>query len=222
MTPSRRRTLQWMLGASAAMSAGACGPFGRARWPHVDLAPITGPGYGGDPALTDPSAPWPLTLSDADRAKLRVLADIILPADETSPSAATLDVDAFVDEWVSAPYEPQQQDRALIVPGLAWLDAESQSRFGADFVALSAEQQRDIIDPIAFRDRAPPRFFKRARFFDRTRQLIMAAYYTTPEGWADVGYVGNVAMNGDWPGPSEEALAHLREKLEQLGLEWPA
>ena len=34
----------------------------------------------------------------------------------------------------------------------------------------------------------------------------------------DIGYLGNVPINGDYPGPSEEALAHLDGVLVALGL----
>jgi len=58
-----------------------------------------------------PSVPWPLTLTQDQRAVLRIAADLILPADAHSPSAGSLPVDAFIDEWVSAPYQQQQRDR---------------------------------------------------------------------------------------------------------------
>ena len=68
----------------------------------------------------------------------------MLPADARSPSGGTLPLDAFLDEWISAPYPPQQQDRALIMPGLAWLDAETRRRFGLDFVAAGDAQRRAV------------------------------------------------------------------------------
>ena len=35
----------------------------------------------------------------------------------------------------------------------------------------------------------------------------------------ELGYQGNVAIAGDYPGPTEAAMAHLNEQLEKLGLE---
>ncbi|HVY85339.1 MAG TPA: gluconate 2-dehydrogenase subunit 3 family protein, partial [Caulobacterales bacterium] len=149
---------------------------------------------------------------------LRVAADIILPADDKSPSASALHVDAFIDEWVSAPYEGQQYDRALILSGLAWLDHESQRRNNADFVALNDAQRRALFDDIAYKDRVKAGYEKPADFFRRLRGLVLAGFYTLPEGVADIGYVGNSPIQGPYPGPTPEALAHLRAKLEELHL----
>jgi len=48
-------------------------------WKEVDVATITGPVYGQDPNLVKPSVPWPLTLTQDQRAVLRIAADLILP-----------------------------------------------------------------------------------------------------------------------------------------------
>ncbi len=88
-----------------------------------------------------PTIPWPLTLSDNQRAVVKICAGLMLPADAHSPSAATLPIDAFVDEWVSAPYQQQQRDRHIILSGLAWLDAEAQQRFHADFQHIEDDQR---------------------------------------------------------------------------------
>ena len=38
--------------------------------------------------------------------------------------------------------------------------------------------------------------------------LTAGGFYTTPEGWKDIGYVGNVAL-AEFPGPPPEVLKHL-------------
>ena len=39
-----------------------------------------------------------------------------------------------------------------------------------------------------------------------------------PEGMADIGYMGNTPSVGPYPGPTQEALAHLNASLTKLGL----
>jgi hypothetical protein len=47
---------------------------------------------------------------------------------------------------------------------------------------------------------------------------VLAAFFCTPEGCKDIGYLGNVPIAGDYPGPSDEAKAHLDQVLAELGL----
>jgi hypothetical protein len=214
VTPSRRTTLKWVIAAAATpLLASACGD--RSGWRDVRLSPIGAEGYGTDPNLMEPSAPWPLTMTEAQRTLTRTLCDLIVPG------AAALHVDAFIDEWISAPYERQQGDRAEIISGLAWLGNESQSRFSTTFVGSPAEQQRAILDDIAFKDRIKSGYERPAEFFARLRGLVLAGYYTSPEGIAELGYMGNSPIMGAYPGPSEEAMTHLRGKLGELGLAMP-
>ena len=55
-------------------------------------------------------------------------------------------------------------------------------------------------------------------FFRRFRYVAVGAFYSTEAGMKDAGYVGNVAISGPYPGPSEEAMDHLRGVLDGLGL----
>jgi len=210
---SRRQTMAWMLAASAALAAG----------PHTKIAraangPVAAKGYGTDPNLMEPKAPWPLTLSPAQREEIRIAADLIIPADEHSPSAGSLHIDSFIDEWVSAPYPRQQADAKIVLPGLDWMDSESKRRFGTNFAGASDAQRRAIFDDIAWRGKVAPNTGEGAEFFGKLRQLVIAGFYTLPEGVADIGYKGNSPIMGDYPGPTPEALEHLRGKLKELGL----
>jgi hypothetical protein len=99
----------------------------------------------------------------------------------------------------------------LVRGGLVWLDSESARRFegGHRFRDLPSEQQHVICDDICDPARARPEHRQAARFFSRVRDLTAGAFYTTDEGMADIGYVGNVPVHGDWPAPPPEALRHL-------------
>lgn len=197
---SRREMLEWMASAAASVSWLAC-----ASWPERALVPAP---IGTDPDLLDPVVPWPLSFSARQRAATRALCDLILPADERSPAASAVGVPEFVDEWVSAPYPAHRRDREIVVAGLDWVDAESERRHGARFDALAEVQQVAICDSIADARRVPLERREPARFFALLRAIALGAFYTTPEGLRDLGYVGNVPL-ASFDGPPPELLAHL-------------
>ncbi len=114
----------------------------------------------------------------------------------------------FLDEWVSAPYPLQQKDRATLLPGLQWLEDESQKRFAKNFAALEDPQRRAIADDICWPADAQPEFKKAAAFFLKFRSLAASAYYGTEAGWKAIGYVGNVPL-ASFDGPPPEVLAKL-------------
>jgi hypothetical protein len=115
-------------------------------------------------------------------------------------------VPEFINEWVSAPYEQQQDDLELLRKGLTWLDAEAKKRFGKIFVEITPEQQIAIIDDIV-KDGTDAR--KQAHgFFKMFRDRVAGGYYSTPIGWKAIGYIGNTPM-AEYPGPPPEVLKHL-------------
>jgi hypothetical protein len=214
----RRTTLRWLAAATAAGQLAACGEkFSGLAWPEPP--PITAKGYGKDPNLAAPKVPWPLTLTRQELATTAALVDLILPADGEAPSASQVGVEAFIDEWVSAPYPDQQAQRKLIIPGLAWLDSEAQARGKATFDKASPEVRKSIADDIAFKGKVKTGLEKPAEFFTRMRSLTLGAYYTTPEGWKQIGYPGNNPFTtGPYPGPTPEAIEHIRGVLDKMGL----
>ena len=215
----RRTTLRWMMAASAAMPLAARvrgGPAGAAVQGNGAAQ-----GYGTDPDLTRvyrAGELWPLILSAEQRSTAAVLCDLVIPADAHSPAASSVGVVDFIDEWVSAPYAQQRQDRVLVIDGLKWLDAESARRFpqpraarpGAapPFAALDPARQRAICDDIRDERTAGPAFAGAAKFFARFRDLTAGGFYSTPEGRRDLGYVGNVPLTA-FDGPPADLLRRL-------------
>jgi len=208
----RRTTLKWVLAAAGATAGPQPVVYGLERADsdaHARDTPAS-KGYGSDPELSKAYKPgelWPLTLSGPQRDTARVLCDLIIPADSTSPSASDVGVVDFIDEWISAPYPQQRQDRATILKGLAWLDIEAASRYApsTSFAALTHEQQTAICDDICLVEKAKPRLAEPAKFFASYRDLTAGGFYTTPQGRQDLRYVGNVAMTR-FDGPPPEVL----------------
>jgi hypothetical protein len=224
MSVSRRVTLGWIAAASAGAwvlagcEADAATLNQPAPWPDTALPPVTMAGYGQDPDLKAAMITWPLTLTPRQRDLVRASAELMLPADARSPSGGALPLDAFFDEWLSAPYPQQRSDRAVIVPGLDWLDAEAMHRTGADFTKTDDATRRAIFDAIAWRAKVPAGYERASRFFARLRGLMLAGYYSAPEGIADLGYMGNAPILGPYPGPTKEALDNLNATLAKLNL----
>lgn len=227
LSPTRRRTLQWMFAGLAAVPAlpqlalaadgvtGALDP--KIAWPNLVPPVNASVGYGTDPNLMEPSVPWTLILNTRQKAVLNLIGDIVLPREGEEPGAGELMIADFVDEWVSSPYEGQAWDRQLIMNLLAWLDLHSRALSSKDFLDAGKPAQ-DLIVAELMRDPVPQHLFQASSAFHRLRGLIVGGYCTTPEGKAAIGYQGNTPVIGEWPGPTDEAIAHLRDLLKTLKL----
>ncbi len=134
-----------------------------------------------------------------------MLCDTILPADAVSPSASQVGVVDLIDEWISAPYPVQRKDRDLVLKGLDWMDSEAQHRFSKPLVEIATQQLHQICDDICFVPQAKPEFLEAARFFARYRDLTTGGFYTSPQGRADLRYVGNTPLPR-FDGPPLEVL----------------
>jgi hypothetical protein len=200
---SRRESIKWIVAAGATASLLSTRDFG---------ADVAVRGYGQDPKLLENYKPgdlWPLTFTKEQRGTVAILCDVMIPADDKSPSASQLGVQDFIDEWISAPYPKQQEDRKIILGGLSWMDSESKKRFKKAFVDLSENQRHQICDDICFEPKAKPAMKKAAQFFNRFRDLTAGGFYTTPEGMKDIQYLGNVPLT-KFDGPPPEVLAYLK------------
>jgi len=168
-------------------------------------------GYGPDPDLIkayEKGAFWPLTMNAQQRQLAAALSDLIIPQDEHSPAASAVGVVDFIDEWVSAPYPLQRQDRATVLSGFAWIDGAAQHRFEQPFARLHESQQRAICDPICNASRAAADLKVPAQFFATYRNLTAAGFYTTIAGRKDLQYIGNVPLT-HFDGPPIELLRKL-------------
>ena len=204
----RRTALAWVgvVGAAFAGGAGVVVYGDRAdRRPKAK-------GYGTDPNLTKPAkAPWPRVMTAAQLQAAAVLSDFILPASGAAPAATALGVPDFLDEWVSAPYPDQLKDKSIVLDGIEALRLRARRAHGKDLAELGADERAALLRPLATATGADRAFFR------RVRSLVVGAYYTTPEGFRDLGYIGNVPRTSD-PGPSDEVKAHLDRELTKLGL----
>jgi hypothetical protein len=153
---------------------------------------------------------------DHDWHTVRVLCDLIVPADERSGSATQAGVPEFIDDWLDFRKQQDGNDdlQAQILGGLAWLDYESSRLFQRPFVGAGPDQQKQLLDRIAWPERAAPDDRRWAAFFTRFRDLTLNGFYSSKIGIADLPYLGNTAV-AEWKGCDPAVWARLEERMKK-------
>jgi gluconate 2-dehydrogenase gamma chain len=145
---------------------------------------------------------------------VRVLSDIVIPKDERSGGAIDALVPEFLDQWMMDPLATDRERegrQTAMRGGLAWLDAECADRFeGRTFLECSEAQRLQVVDDIAWPEKARPEMSQGASFFTGFRDLVASGFWSSQMGVKDLDYQGNVFV-AEWKGPP-------REVLEKLGL----
>jgi hypothetical protein len=146
---------------------------------------------------------------------VRVLCDLVLPADERSPSAAVAGVPEFIDDWLDFRRREDGNDAlaAQIQGGLSWLDAESRRLFQRDFVLADIAQQTQLLDRIAWPDKAKREDRRWVAFFNRFRDLSVSGFFSSKAGVADLPYLGNTAV-AEWKGCDPKVWAVIEERMK--------
>src|SRR5260370_41224433 len=133
----------------------------------------------------------PKGLNAHEYGTLQKLADFIIPSDERSPGASAAGACEFID--LLASQNPQLL--AIYTGGIAWLDHTIERRYSTDFLSAKPEQQTAVLDLIAYRKNESPELGPGIRFFDWARRMVVDAFYTSPAGINDIGYMGNTAVS---------------------------
>jgi hypothetical protein len=122
---------------------------------------------------------------------MKHLGDLIMPADATSPAASEAGAAEFIDFLCS-----RNEDLAAIFDGgLAWLDEYTKHKYGTDFLSSKPAEQTAVLD-LAYGTRGgSPEVAGGSVFFMWARNMVVDAYYTSPVGVKDIGYMGNGAMS---------------------------
>jgi gluconate 2-dehydrogenase gamma chain len=149
---------------------------------------------------------------DHEMKTIGILADIIIPKDGVSGSATDAGVPAFI-EFIA---KDQPRYQTPLRGGIKWLDMQSLKRFNSDFAALTADQQIQIVDDIAFPEKAKPELQQGVSFFNTMRDLTACGFFTSEIGIKDLGYVGN--RPNQWDGVPEDVLAQYGVKYDERTL----
>jgi gluconate 2-dehydrogenase gamma chain len=132
----------------------------------------------------------PKLFNEHEYATVRRLTELIIPADDVSGSA----VEAGAPEFIDLIANHNNAIGLRMTGGLAWLDHEMMSKHGKTFVECTPQQQTAMLDIIAYRKNITPETGPGVEFFRWIRRLTADAFYTSPIGIKDVGYLGNKGM----------------------------
>ena len=132
---------------------------------------------------------------------ITVLADIIIPADAVSGSASQAEVPAFIEFIVKDIPSHQIPMRG----GLKWMDLHCLKEYQKAFIDCSSDQQIELVNQIAYPDKAKPEMSQGVVFFNRMRNLTASGFYTSKIGIDDIGSVGN--KPNVWAGVPPDVLA---------------
>jgi hypothetical protein len=146
---------------------------------------------------------------------VRVLSDLIIPADERSGSAIQAGVPEFIDDWLNFRKQEDGNDdlAAEILGGLAWLDRESMRLNQKLFADAAPDQQTRILDRIAWPERAAVDDRHAVVFFNKFRDLVACGFFSSKMGVADLPYLGNQAVE-DWKGCDPAVWARIEERMK--------
>jgi hypothetical protein len=144
-------------------------------------------------------------LDEHEWKTVRVLSDIIIPADERSGSATDAGVPEFIEDWLDF---KGGHVLAKIRGGLTWLDVECNRHFTHDFVDSSNAQQKQILDRIAYPKQSAPEDAAGVAFFNALRDLVVSGFFSSKVGVKDLPYLGN-QMLSEWNGCPAEVLERL-------------
>lgn len=170
----------------------------------------TAPGTTAAPAGTEDrmaeEIPYNKALQDAkffndhEFATITLLADIIIPKDDVSGSAS----DAKVADFIEFIVKDMPSHQTPMRGGLRWLDLECMKKHEKAFRDLAKKEQIEMVDLIAYPNKAKPEHGQGVAFFNLMRNLTVTGFYTTKIGYDDVGFVGN--RPNQWNGVPPEVL----------------
>src|SRR5688572_26315024 len=138
--------------------------------------------------------------TDHEMATITILADIIIPKDDVSGSAS----EAKVPEFIEFIVKDMPHHQTPLRGGLRWLDMQCLNKYNNAFKDCTQQQQIELVDQIAYPQKAKPEMAQGVSFFNKMRDMVATGFYTSQIGVKDVGYIGNVATQ--WNGVPDDVL----------------
>lgn len=149
---------------------------------------------------------------DHEMGIIKVLVDIIIPKDEVSGSAT----DAGVHDFIEFIVKDKPSYQTPLRGGIKWLDIQCLKLYNSPFVNCSSSQQIEMVDEIAFPEKAKPEMAQGVAFFNTMRDLTATGFFTSKIGIADLGYVGNTP--NQWDGVPQDVLDQYGLKYDERTL----
>jgi hypothetical protein len=178
---SRRDLLKTLAVAIPAGSALSLIPLQAAEHAHKIVKEVKAKAPGGEYA--------PKFFTAQQYQTLQTLCQTIIPADDQSGGAIEAGAPEFIDLLTSENVEYQRR----LGGGLIWLDATCHQRYGKAYRDTLPDQQKEILDLIAFRKSAEkdPSVGTGVNFFEFLRKLTLDGYFTSEIGIKYLQYIGN-------------------------------
>lgn len=187
MSISRREVLKSLAIGAAATSVLRTIPAQAAEYAHHMVA--------AEKAATKAYAP---KFFAAHQYKtLQTLCQTIIPADSDSGGAIEAGAPEFIDLLTSENSEYQVK----LGGGLMWLDSTCSDRYGNLYLDCSPQQQKEILDQIAYRNNAmtDARLSQGVDFFSFLRNMTADGFFTSEIGIKYLGYQGSAFLK-EFPG----------------------
>lgn len=86
-----------------------------------------------------------------------------------------------------------------------WLDNHCNNHYQTTFVKCSEDEQKQVLDRIAFPDPKAKEQKQEIQFFSLMRNLVVTGYFTSEVGIKELGYLGN--QPNVWDGVPDDVLA---------------
>jgi len=145
-----------------------------------------------------PSGEYTPKYFDAHRYKtLQTLCQAIFPADSESGGAIEAGAPEFIDLLTSENKDYQ----AVLGGGIMWLDGACIDRYGKVYLDCAPEQQKAILDKIAYRKNAAAdsSLSQGVQYFSFLRNMTADGFFTSEIGIKYLGYIGNTFVK-EFPG----------------------
>lgn len=139
-----------------------------------------------------------------EMATITVLSNIIIPKDDISGSAT----DAKVPEFIEFMVKDMPSHQTPLRGGLRWLDLHCLKLYNKTFVSCNSKEQIEVVDSVAYPEKAKKELAQGVAFFNRMRDLVTTGFYTSEIGVKDLDYKGNVP--NQWNGVPEDVLKQYK------------
>lgn len=156
-------------------------------------------------------ADWkPVFMSEHQNNTLMALSEFMIPSTDT-PGAKEALVNRFLDLLMSV--ENQDTQRAF-VEALAYIDGACMERYKSAFIYVQREQQIEFLNLIAYPHSQstwgePVEDFPGYNHFQKLKQWIVGAYYSSPIGLKEIGW------NGEFPHGALAGCEHAGPEAQQ-------
>jgi len=200
---SRRSALKYF-GLLAASAAGrefltAWLPVSSVRGASDDLVSIHAAGHSRSDEEAATKTYAPQFFKPQQFRSVEVLTEMILPTDD-QPGAKEAQVGNYIDFVVfsAREFEPYLQHSWL--EGLAFVDRESQKRFGKVFALASDADRTALLTEMSLPEHDPKTRHEGYAFFQLVKEMTVEGFYTSKVGLIDVLDYQGMNYMSEFPG----------------------